>query len=72
MRSLSVVPVVVQVREALAGGHYYSLRDLSELTRTPMPDLAPVLREMQRAGMVTAGKPAYGTRTIYYKIREPK
>lgn len=70
MRSLDANPIVVKVTAALLAGRYYSLRELSEMTHVQMFQLTPVLREMQRAKMVVAYKPAHGTSNTYYKIPE--
>lgn len=70
MRSLDANPIVVKVTAALAGRSHYSLRELSELTHTEMFKLHPVLREMQRARIIVAWKPAHGTSNTYYKIPE--
>jgi hypothetical protein len=70
MYTLNSNPAVVRIRTELMAGRQFTGHDLAVVTGIPLHQLAPVLREMQRARMITAGKIAVGTSTIYYQIKE--
>lgn len=66
MATLDTNPTVRQIRELLS--HHASLtgEDIGAKTRIPRNNLQPVLREMQRARMITVHKNP-GSQKLYYR-----
>lgn len=71
MHTLNSNAAVVRIKTELMAGRRYSGHELSVATGIPLHQIAPVLREMQRARIITAGKIATGTHTIYYTLVNP-
>lgn len=68
MNTLSSNPIVVQLQNTIYPQREYTVLDLATKVGKPVSALAPVLREMQRAGMIEAGRFHPGLRTLYYRL----
>lgn len=72
MRSLSANPSVVALTQGMKPGNNYSMFDLAGIARRNIHELAPVLRVMQRAGMIEAGRFTHGSGVVYFRVKEKK
>lgn len=68
MRELATNPAVVLVVQALQRRGELDMTQLGRLTDRQHYQLAPVLREMQRAGMVVIAPKPPGTRLVRYRL----
>lgn len=70
VNTLSSNPTVVRVMCALQFERQFSAHDLATKTHTPLHQLSPVLRAMQRSQMIEAGRFFPGSRVTYYRVRK--
>lgn len=68
VRELAANPVVVRVVQALRRHRQLDMTQLSRRVDRAPHQLAPVMREMQRAGMVRIAPKPPGTRIVRYQL----